>query len=235
MGDCYTGLYTTEFLSTPSARRATLLFWRRCRCRRNFYPRPPRGGRPSCRRWWSAWQAISIHALREEGDGSAPYISPLSVSFLSTPSARRATQHHSVLDDHDEPFLSTPSARRATPEFSAECSWFPYFYPRPPRGGRRAKAHWTPLWQMYFYPRPPRGGRRCQPRPGSRPDQFLSTPSARRATQRAAHAEHSMDDFYPRPPRGGRRLGCRLRQRQDWISIHALREEGDVSSSTVQM
>ena len=34
-------------------------------------------------------------------------------------------------------------------------------------------------------------------------------------------------NFYPRPPRGGRRLGCRLRQRQDWISIHALREEGD--------
>ena len=34
---------------------------------------------------------------------------------------------------------------------------------------------------------------------------FLSTPSARRATRRTAHTEHSMDDFYPRPPRGGRR------------------------------
>ena len=60
-------------------------------------------------------------------------------------------------------------------------------------------------------------------------------------------------NFYPRPPRGGRRLvlhgadvvqpisihalreegdlGCRLRQRQDWISIHALREEGDLVST----
>ena len=77
-----------------------------------------------------------------------------------------------------------------------------------------------------FYPRPPRGGRRCQPRPGSRPDQFLSTPSARRATAtpggdysgvhisiHALREEGDMAsvalmvrhrDFYPRPPRGGR-------------------------------
>ena len=37
----------------------------------NFYPRPPRGGRPLP---WAAeamsW-AISIHALREEGDAAA--------------------------------------------------------------------------------------------------------------------------------------------------------------------
>ena len=38
----------------------------------NFYPRPPRGGRPGevsslCKR-----HGISIHALREEGDSSAP-------------------------------------------------------------------------------------------------------------------------------------------------------------------
>ena len=55
-----------------------------------------------------------------------------------------------------------------------------------------------------FYPRPPRGGRRATYDPNALGSQFLSTPSARRAT-----------------------LGCRLRQRQDWISIHALREEGD--------
>ena len=59
-----------------------------------------------------------------------------------------------------------------------------------------------------FYPRPPRGGRRCQPRPGSRPDQFLSTPSARRATATP----------------GGDYSGVH-------ISIHALREEGDLAYS----
>ena len=79
------------FLSTPSARRAT-----RCALTADpvpdyFYPRPPRGGRrlphlkrsaangflstPSARRATSYFQrsfrgtGISIHALREEGDG----------------------------------------------------------------------------------------------------------------------------------------------------------------------
>ena len=104
-----------------------------------------------------------------------------------------------------------------------------------------------------FYPRPPRGGRLF-----SRPlqhgfQQFLSTPSARRATvvvldirdkakisihalreegdcfRRKQSARHT--NFYPRPPRGGRRkLRGHGRSRRD-ISIHALREEGDDTST----
>ena len=35
----------------------------------NFYPRPPRGGRPPKKVAEATWQNISIHALREEGDG----------------------------------------------------------------------------------------------------------------------------------------------------------------------
>ena len=57
-----------EFLSTPSARRATLSFPTRPRFLSNFYPRPPRGGR------------LTPPADRDEG-----------WKFLSTPSARRAT------------------------------------------------------------------------------------------------------------------------------------------------
>ena len=34
---------------------------------------------------------ISIHALREEGDGLPPFLNSLDSGFLSTPSARRAT------------------------------------------------------------------------------------------------------------------------------------------------
>ena len=34
----------------------------------NFYPRPPRGGRPDQQRRPKSGQPISIHALREEGD-----------------------------------------------------------------------------------------------------------------------------------------------------------------------
>ena len=80
-----------EFLSTPSARRATPCPQGSRRCRRYFYPRPPRGGRPSESRLVALAGGISIHALREEGDmisgaGNFPVR-----KFLSTPSARRAT------------------------------------------------------------------------------------------------------------------------------------------------
>ena len=34
--------------------------------------------------------------------------------------------------------------------------------------------------------------------------EFLSTPSARRATPELYAVHHCIDDFYPRPPRGGR-------------------------------
>ncbi len=80
-----------KFLSTPSARRATRLSLRREAWQADFYPRPPRGGRhlspcgarptvqflstPSARRATDSftpelvYETISIHALREEGDG----------------------------------------------------------------------------------------------------------------------------------------------------------------------
>ena len=56
------------FLSTPSARRATARSSRPAAQLLNFYPRPPRGGRPQI---WESRQ--------------------FSRKFLSTPSARRAT------------------------------------------------------------------------------------------------------------------------------------------------
>ena len=101
----------------------------------HFYPRPPRGGRPPCRKKLWGKQFISIHALREEGDVfQIGYMSPDYISihalreegdatvtqqprgtstFLSTPSARRATCWFARLISADI-FLSTPSARRAT-------------------------------------------------------------------------------------------------------------------------
>ena len=56
------------FLSTPSARRATTERPAIGRHGKNFYPRPPRGGRPSMRHTVRYGGIISIHALREEGD-----------------------------------------------------------------------------------------------------------------------------------------------------------------------
>ena len=40
--------------------------------------------------------------------------------------------------------------------------------------------------------------------------------------------DQSMEDFYPRPPRGGRHGLCGIFGKVDMISIHALREEGDL-------
>ena len=58
---------------------------------KDFYPRPPRGGRLSVLSRPSGRWRISIHALREEGDATfAAAVQDLE-KFLSTPSARRAT------------------------------------------------------------------------------------------------------------------------------------------------
>ena len=169
-----------QFLSTPSARRATQ---RRRAARRA--------------------RQISIHALREEGD-------PLSfpweygpAEFLSTPSARRATQlvfcfiHQIVISIHAlreegdlcrtcrvivrDLFLSTPSARRATRRAGSMPAVRTNFYPRPPRGGR-------------LLPGADRGGPWAISIHALREE---GDPSG--AVHRPGHC-----DFYPRPPRGGR-------------------------------
>ena len=130
----------------------------RCFCE-YFYPRPPRGGRrfvPACK---SSRLAISIHALREEGD--RPMRLPVSLSCISIHALReegdagifQGVSHlvqisiHALREEGDNNarnvntdgtlFLSTPSARRATsPRRRRKTSSF-HFYPRPPRGGRR--------------------------------------------------------------------------------------------------
>ena len=59
---------------------------------------------------------------------------------------------------------------------------------------------------------------------------FQSTPSARRATLTLASKSSWTIYFNPRPPRGGRpQIGQHLDETL-FISIHALREEGDVQT-----
>mgnify|MGYP000442215962 CR=1 FL=1 len=133
---------TRKFLSTPSARRATTARRSNKPDHNNFYPRPPRGGRRCeiCQR--SLKHGISIHALREEGDGEGAQVvryhidfyprpprggrprssaaSAYSMIFLSTPSARRATTSDTFWRATNG-FLSTPSARRATQGIRGSC------------------------------------------------------------------------------------------------------------------
>ena len=126
---------------------------------------------------------------------------------------------------------------------------------------------------IYFYPRPLRGGRRAKAAIEDADEIFLSTPSARRATHELDHGqraqvisihalceegdsrrwwgssghadfyprplrggrlrehqllgEEPVEDFYPRPLRGGRRPRLRCQNQTRAISIHALCEEGD--------
>ena len=219
-----TGIFA-KFLSTPSARRATLHDRQQERQNQHFYPRPPRGGRlgaigvlfrdflflstPSARRatlWDRLRQlriTISIHALREEGDILAMLDKIYHALFLSTPSARRATDYGNNTAQIVE-FLSTPSARRATIRCRSEPMPRCDFYPRPPRGGRRVTSPDARLDRSISIHALREEGDACRALIRSKGVQFLSTPSARRAT-------HTMDD---------------VKVLHD-ISIHALREEGD--------
>ena len=170
----------------------------------NFYPRPPRGGRHASELLPGVWLVISIHALREEGDRPcAPHRMSI-LSFLSTPSARRATVQCMIDFVKLFEFLSTPSARRATRGICACLPFVHYFYPRPPRGGRLIDFYYFYV-PNHFYPRPPRGGRLFLP----------------------VLLLIDFSDFYPRPPRGGRQIDCFSFSCGYVISIHALREEGD--------
>ena len=58
----------------------------------DFYPRPPRGGRHTSFLFIFVKMIISIHALREEGNLASFNASHKTNIFLSTPSARRATK-----------------------------------------------------------------------------------------------------------------------------------------------
>ena len=102
--------------------------------------------------------AISIHALREEGDFAASPAPCWYRLFLSTPSARRATRSTWMS------VLSLPISIHALREEGDLI------------------AHALIAKQNYFYPRPPRGGRRIIPVNAELNRKFLSTPSARRAT-----------------------------------------------------
>ena len=146
-------------------------------------------------------------------------------SFLSTPSARRATCEAFFL--RRQLCISIHALREEGDRDYNGAFWLVLdFYPRPPRGGRQlcpalfpdvmgisihalreeGDSGWKPRppLRCNFYPRPPRGGRHDYLRTNVGLQLFLSTPSARRATRRLRQGDHSQ-----------------------MISIHALREEGD--------
>ena len=213
-----------------------------------FYPRPPRGGRRPLGRSVVYSVCISIHALREEGDWYAPFWLHSPFQFLSTPSARRATDRiHRGLNNMA--FLSTPSARRATKDARNVCFYSAFlstpsarratkdarnvcFYSAISIHALREEGDLWYTWganQSSIFLSTPSARRATAATLTLRARvAFLSTPSARRATQKPGKARPRLANFYPRPPRGGRRREVLPRCRSSAISIHALREEGDV-------
>ena len=192
--------------------------------------------------------AISIHALREEGDMPILRACLVRCLFLSTPSARRATGRFRLRRFLAE-FLSTPSARRATQprtpyayeraisihalceEGDSGCctsSSSPTdFYPRPLRGGRLAVSGRAGRPRSISIHALCEEGDRRTRRGAAMTGIFLSTPSARRATALSSLEVSGFSNFYPRPLRGGRLTNISVQAETKGISIHALCEEGD--------
>ena len=124
---------------------------------------------------------ISIHALREEGDLTDVLSMTVSIIFLSTPSARRATKElyltgtstdisiHALREEGDRPQLAMPLP-------------FLDFYPRPPRGGRLSR--FLRAWQCACISIHALREEGDFSNGGTNDEinKFLSTPSARRAT-----------------------------------------------------
>ena len=123
-------------------------------------------------------------------------------------------------------FLSTPSAGRATQEERAGLTYGAYFYPRPPRGGRLGVIPDGHAGIEISIHALREEGDVDAGKATIMANLFLSTPSARRATRFtmrtskpekiSIHALREEGDgqrwqcpvqlrnFYPRPPRGGR-------------------------------
>ena len=148
----------------------------------HFYPRPPRGGRPTNFTSPLHPKTISIHALREEGDSSTSLLSLLLMIFLSTPSARRATHSISFLVSFLN--ISIHALREEGDRPTCPNDPLPHnFYPRPPRGGRR-RSFAVFVDVALFLSTPSARRATAVAIQLSKFIPFLSTPSARRATQK---------------------------------------------------
>ena len=215
-----------RFLSTPSARRATSRRAIRSLMGAYFYPRPPRGGRPTRAAATDSTEPISIHALREEGDcrpwtgGSCRY------DFYPCPprggrlggilygGRGQGISIHALREEGDSPYRPRRALRTN-------------FYPRPPRGGRlfgRLKQRRKKPISIHALREE---GDRTGRADNRQEREFLSTPSARRATTSMAAAVRPRS-FLSTPSARRATITDRAVRYLQTISIHALREEGDV-------
>ena len=170
---------------------------------RDFYPRPPGGGRPlhglaaeakgkflstpsgwratsprACRR---SKRQISIHALRVEGDDGG-FSATLNLEYFYPRHPDRGRQSFRMVRSCLCIFLSTSSGRRATEAFAN-----PAHFCSISIHALRVEGDLYKLRQIGV------------------DVEFLSTPSGWRATRPRQLLRPEAKNFYPRPPGGGRR------------------------------
>ena len=195
---------TKEFLSTPSARRATRTTAFRTTTTPNFYPRPPRGGR-LCPAWLRFCGCCYFYPRPPRGGRhqcAMSYITTFNISI------------HALREEGDWMI----SLSRAIPSISIHALR---------EEGDEGYAQ-VLLPQNLFLSTP--SARRATCLACKAPvdlELFLSTPSARRATSTRSCAI-SLCIFLSTPSARRATLLKRERDALEDISIHALREEGDV-------
>ena len=175
---------------------------------RDFYPRPPRGGRRIIVARSAPSHRISIHALREEGDlGSPVSIYIQRPDFYPRPprGGRRALSPASA---KNAAFLSTPSAHALREEGDVAQKLTERMEKISIHALREEGDAVNESGKLTAY-------------------KFLSTPSARRATQ-IAHLDIPAFRFLSTPSARRATHEQRMENLPECISIHALREEGDV-------
>ena len=150
--------WSIEFLSTPSARRATSRFLR-------------------------TWQraGISIHALREEGDQESR-CTALTLK-ISIHALREEGDYQRQVDEARRIAISIHALREEGDKMEMSSSgWRSYFYPRPPRGGRQGAAVVRGCLDGISIHALREEGDLSNAEIKAIQQIFLSTPSARRAT-----------------------------------------------------
>ena len=201
---------TAPFLSTLPARGATPGSRLCRRAEKDFYPRSPRGERPT----------------------PSPRRATASPTFLSTLPARGATAFTTAQAAFAQISIHAP---REGSDFAR-----PHPHPlgdisiHAPREGSDKRQEPAVLLAVISIHAPREGSDgRC--RVSFFFVEFLSTLPARGATARCRRAPPILPNFYPRSPRGERPKNERLDRTALWISIHAPREGSDPMADAIRL
>ena len=146
-----------------------------------FYPRPPQGGRH--RRNVIALSFMYFYPRPPQGGRhQIAHLDIPAFRFLSTPSARRATTRWMYVTRGDK--ISIHALRKEGDDVAVNrCGDCLLFLSTPSARRATSRSRLSASPKSNFYPRPPQGGRLLFSVNQFVNQTFLSTPSARRATR----------------------------------------------------